>query len=274
MIKKIIKVALVILAVSTVISFFIDDDEISENATTRQISKTETTLKNDLAVSDFKLNSDISKAVKMLKSKGWKPGDGENGEMLSEYSAYLSAFGYEKPRGNFEGYNVSFVQIAADEYDKLAHYRIIINTAIDIDEIKKIATEKGTEEAKKSIDEKQNTFFRDIQKKCLTQYGYSTCEEESEKGRNSYTYGFKNKNGDICKMEVRITDSIPVYAGENYTIGTTFALDYVSARYRKEEKLANSLLKASTRNRVNNDNGKRQSKLCSVRLYKQACVLL
>lgn len=244
MIKKILKTVGIIFVALIAISFFIDDEE-----STNQVSQKNTNLKSNLAVSDFKMNGNISKTVKLLKSKGWKPGDGENGEMLSEYSPYLSAFGYENQRGKFEGYNVSFVQIASDEYNKLAHYRIMINTAIDIEEIKKIASEKGVEEAKKTIDEKRNTAFRDIQKKCLTQYGYSSYKEESEKGRNSYTYGFKNKIGDICKMKVRITDSMPIYEGDNYTIGTAFTLDYVSARYRKEEKLARDLLKASGRYR-------------------------
>lgn len=246
--KKFLKFLAVLFTVALIGFCSIDtDEEDTSNTSTKKTSQTETTVKNDLAVSDFKLNTGISKAVKMLKSKGWKPGDGEDGGMLSEYSPYLSAFGYEKPKGNFEGFNISFVQIAADEYDKLAHFRVRIITTIDVDEIKNIAKEKSAEEAKKAIDDKRNAAFRDIQKKCLTQYGYSSCKEESEEGRDSYTYGYKNKSDDICKMEVRIIDSMPIYKGEDYTIGTAFTLDYVSARYRKEEKLARSLLQASGR---------------------------
>lgn len=248
MIKKILKIVGIIFIALIALSFYLDDEEeTGETRAENNISQHETSSKTDLTVSDFKLNAGISKTVKMLKSKGWKAGDGEDGGMLSEYSSYLSAYGYEKPRGKFEDYNVSFVQIASDEYDKLAHYRIKINTSIDTNEMKRIATEKGIEEAKKYVDENRNAFFCDIQKKCLTKYGYSTYKEENEEYRGSYTFGFKNKNGDICKMNVKITDSAPIYAGEDYTFGTLFTLDYVSARYRKEEKLARDLMRASGR---------------------------
>ena len=85
-------------------------------------------------------------------------------------------------------------------------------------------------------------------KKCLAAYGYARFSEEDEAyDSNAYTYGFKNKNDDICKLEVRITDSAPMYLDEDYTFGTAFSLDYVSAHYREEEKIANELIRQSSR---------------------------
>ena len=249
--KKLLKWALIIFAVFVAIGFFFNDDE-DDNKNSTDVEVVQDSKQNnkvDLKVSDFKLNSNMSKAVKMLKSKGWKPGDGEDGEMMTLYnggiSTDLDSYGYEKANGNFEGYKVSFVQISSDEYNKLAHFRVTISTAFDAEELKQIASNSGAEKANESLTKNREKVFNEIQKKCLAQYGYSPFEEENENGesRNSIIFGYKNKNDDICKIEVKITDSSPIYAEEDYTFGIDFTLDYVSARYRSEEKLANDLFR-------------------------------
>ena len=239
------------------VSLCADDDADSfesaqvEAEQTKNERSSEKAAKGSLCVSDFKLNKSISSAVKMLKSKGWKPGDGDEGEMGSEYSGSIShmlAYGYVKKDGVFEGYHVPFVQISYDENDRLAHFRIVINTTISKEEVERVWKNEGAEEAKKFVAEARNIAFQEIQKKCLAAYGYTRFAEEDEEGDyGSYVYGFKNKNDDICKVEVRITDSAPMYLDEDYTFGTAFTLDYVSARYREEEKIANELIRQSGR---------------------------
>ena len=250
LIKKSFKCIVIVFVVLVAISFFIEnanDNYSQKNNTSASAQISEKDEQAELSVSDFKLNDNISKTIKMLKTKGWRPGDGDKGEMESEYNGShfsgLGAYGYIMHNGIFEGYSVPYIQISYDEYNKLAHFRIVINTLIDTDEVKKVASDEGIENARNLLNERRENTFREVQKKCLIQYGYSPCEEENEDGDfNSYIYGYRNKNGDICKLKVQIIDYAPIYEGEDYIFETDFTLDYVSARYRNEEKLANKLM--------------------------------
>lgn len=228
-IKKILKWVLIIFAVWTalgiVIAMFDDEEESEEtqtaNVKTEKVSEKED--KPDLSVSDFKLNKDIEKAVKMLRSKGWRPGDGEDGECDSGYSDFLGAYGYVKQDGRFEGYHIPFINVSFDEYGNLAHFRVVINTTVN------------SEETKKAVEETKTAIFNEIAKKCILQYGYSPSADENEEPDpyGSFVIGFKNSGGDICKMEIT----------ETGTFTTSYTLNYVSARFRNEEKLAAELLK-------------------------------
>lgn len=293
-IKKILKWVLIIFAVWTalgiVIAMFDDEEESEETQTasvkTEKVSEKEE--KPDLSVSDFKLNKGIEKAVKTLRSKGWRPGDGEDGECGSEYSGYLSAYGYVKQDGRFEGYHIPFISVSFDEYGNLAHFRVVIKTTVNSEDYKKLSAElerqekalfekiddgKNTgsgdfyaimesvenaqknitpeiqaqfdeiyekqrilaEETQKAVEETKTDIFNEIAKKCILQYGYSPYADENEKADRygSFVIGFKNSGGDICKMKIT----------ETGTFTTSYTLDYVSARFRNEEKLAAEILK-------------------------------
>lgn len=291
MIKKIVKWAVIALVAMFVIDLiFNDDKEASEQQTAgREVLAAEKSAKGDLSVSDFKLNKDVSDAVKMLRSKGWRPGDGDQGEMSSEYSggyfSYMSAYGYVKKDGVFEGYHVPFVQVSYDEYDKLSHFRVVIDTTVDLTEIKQrqeeldekekslyeavdneglyeyesLSTEMKAEfdgineqrrliaeEMKKYVQESRIKAGEEIERRCLLRYGYAPFAEENEEGdADSFIIGYKNKDDDICKFEIRNTSYMPLYSDEDstdYSFGATFTLDYVSARYRAEERLTNALM--------------------------------
>lgn len=293
MIKKIIKWIILIFIVVILVSLFFDDEEVSSRDFTNSestIEKTDYKVKSGLSVSDFKLNENINKTIKMLKLNGWQPFDGEYGDMESEYSggyfSFMNAYGYVKDDGVFEGYDVPGIQISYDEYGKLAHFRIVINNSIDSTEVKRKLSELSekednlyvmindgcdvsssdiyemmvninssqnkftpeiqtefdkireerlqiVEETKNDVREKRIKFCTEIENKCILNYGYSFCSEENEiKDGIIQVFGYKNKNGDICKF---LIDDISDFE-------TTYTLDYVSANYRNEEKLTNELM--------------------------------
>lgn len=278
--KKIIKWPLIIILAGLVLYSFMDDEE--ESTESKQTVK----VTSDLHVSDFKLDKDISKAFKTLRAKGWVPGDGDMGECGSGYSDFLAGYGYEKTNGSFENYDVPFIIISSDENGNLAHFKVIINTKIDSNEIENAFAEldkqeqalfdkidpdekpntndvhtmfesirktqenitpeieaefdeikekrkKLVEESKQRTDEARKAILKDMEKKFLLQYGYLYFADENEKNQTSaITLGYKNSNGDICKMDVAPKSSFE----------TVLTLDYVSARFRNEELLAYKLM--------------------------------
>mgnify|MGYP003294783556 CR=1 FL=1 len=218
--KKILKWVAIVFALLLVIGMIFNNDE--EESSEKQSVKNAS--KNDLAVSDFKLNKSISNALSMLRSKGWEPGDGEDGECLLEYSPFLSGYGYEKIGGTFEGYRIPFVDVGTDEYGKLANYKVIITVSIPE------FNSDGSEDLKTYIDSSREKTFNEVVKKCLLNYGYDISNDESE--IMDGIFGFRNKGGDFCRMKIG-------FQGD-YIM--TFTFNYVSARFRNEEKLANQLL--------------------------------
>lgn len=241
--KKILKWVLIILAVWTalcVVVMFDDDEESAKNQTTvKMTTPPEKISQIDLSVSDFTFNKDISNAFKTLRSKGWMPGDGDEGECGTGYSDFLTGYGYIKQDGKFEGYRIPLIIVSADEYEELAHIRVTIDIAINSKEYIDLSNEFNSqkeEELQKILTEKKGEAFKEIEKLCLLRHGYSySADEDEERNRyGSFILGYKNNNGDICKLEITETGRFT----------TTFTLDYVSARFRNEEKLAQELLNA------------------------------
>ena len=224
MIKKILKWALLAFVAFVVIGVLLDyEDESSESTLVSEaVQDSEKNSKSDLSVSDFKLNKSISTAKKMLKSKGWYPGDGEEGECGSYYSGFLLGYGYEKQGGVFEGYRVPIVIISEDEYGKLAHFRTEIYFKVQADDKKQI---------KKILEE--------VEQNCILKNGFSHSSDEDDDLHG--VLGYKNKNGDVCKMDINFPKS---FDSEQEI---QFELDYVSARFRKEELAAQEILRMSGR---------------------------
>lgn len=293
--KKILKWVLIIpvvwIALAVAVSFDDEEEESAETQTNvKMTAPAEKTAQTGLSVSDFALNKDISKALKTLRSNGWKPGDGDEGECGSGYSDFLAGYGYEKQDGRFEGYHVPFIIVSADEYGKLAHIRVRIDTAVNskdyieqrnelnrqeealfekIDDGKniyntdfytlmdsvqnvqgKITPEIQAEydeiykkhktleaETEKVVVEAKGEAIKKVEKLCILRHGYSYSADEyneDEEGKRSLVLGYKNGNGDICKIVITDTGRFT----------TSFTLDYVSARFRNEEKLAQEILNA------------------------------
>lgn len=232
--KKILKWILIILvvwiALAVAVSFDDDEEESAETQTNvKMTAPAEKTAQTGLSISDFALNKDISKALKTLRSKSWMPGDGDEGECGSGYSDFLAGYGYEKQDGRFEGYRIPFIIVSADEYGKLAHIRVSIDIAIDSKDYR--------EETERAVVEAKGEAIKEVEKLCVLRHGYSYSADEydeDEEGKRSLVLGYKNGNGDICKMVITDTGRFT----------TSFTLDYVSARFRNEEKLAQEILNA------------------------------